>query len=87
MMERLTSVFFIGKSRSKETLCITYISGDGLVEGDPQVNILSEIVQKNIYVFQIPVDDLSVAEAAFYLQSVGQIPMIDGRIRTDPVFF
>ena len=59
---------------------MAHIGGDRLVEGDPVVHQVAEIVKEDGGVVQIPVDYLPVTEAALDLQGVGQIPVVDGGV-------
>ena len=42
--------------------------------------LTAEVVKEDLGIFQIPVDDLPIAEAALALQGIGQIPVVDGGV-------
>ena len=65
---------------------MAHIGGNGLVEGDPVIHQIGEVVKKDGGVVQVPADNLPVAETALRLQGIGQISMVDGGVDPDARF-
>jgi hypothetical protein len=80
---RLSTGSSIAPTRGDEADAVTYPDGDGLIECRPAVNAVSEFGESQGCVLVEPLGDVSIRPAAAILESLRQIPVVQGHIGVD----